>query len=382
MKQATSIVTVDTKQKTTMPTNANIVRPLSFVDFCAGIGGGRCGLETNHLQCVGFCEIDASAETTYRMLYDCPKEKNFGDLTKISPQDLPNFDMLIAGFPCQAFSIMGDRNGFDDQRGQIIYYLANILQTKNTPYFILENVKGILNHNDGKTMQKILAILDNAGYKVFYKLLNSLQFGVPQMRERVYFVGIQKQIAQLIDNNQVSIQNTPLKQNDLATTEHYSPTYSDIFPWHSSTKTTNIADFLVSQNNEISSATTQWLQKYNHNRYNKGRYNFEQIVQKDYTIIDTRQSDLRLYIDKVPTLRAARKGILYTRDNKIRYLTAYEGLLLQGFSPTQAQKIIGKIPESKLLFQIGNAMTIPVIDHICQSLFDYLGIQNQLNTGQ
>ncbi len=138
------------------------------------------------------------AEITYREFFG-DKEINYGNLMKINPKNLPNFDFLIAGFPCQTFSIIGTRCGLDDkERGEIIYGIVNILRAKNIKYFILENVKGLINHNKGKTLKIILKLLEDAGYRVYYKVLNSLDFGVPQMRERIYFVGVQKK---LVDDN-------------------------------------------------------------------------------------------------------------------------------------------------------------------------------------
>ncbi|MEK7072741.1 MAG: DNA (cytosine-5-)-methyltransferase, partial [Patescibacteria group bacterium] len=101
----------------------------------------------------------------------------------------------IAGFPCQTFSVIGQRKGMGDHRGQVIYGLIKIMNAKNLPYFILENVKGLVNHEGGKTLRVILEELDKAGYRVYCKVLNSLNYGVPQMRERIYFVGIRKDLA-------------------------------------------------------------------------------------------------------------------------------------------------------------------------------------------
>src|SRR3989344_2308611 len=109
---------------------------IKFMDFCAGIGGGRLGLENLGLSCVGFSEIDKYAERTYRE-FSGQEEKNRGDLMKITPADLPDFDLMIAGFPCQSFSVIGQRKGMNDHRGQIIYGLIKIMNAKNLPYFIL-----------------------------------------------------------------------------------------------------------------------------------------------------------------------------------------------------------------------------------------------------
>ena len=169
------------------------IKNIKFVDFCAGIGGGRIGLENSGMQCVGFSEINKNAEKTYRLFFG-EEEKNYGDLMKINTDNLPNFDLMIAGFPCQTFSVIGQRKGMCDKRGQIIFGLVKIMKAKNLKYFILENVKGLLNHDSGQSLKTILETLDKAGYKVFWKLISSLHYGVPQMRERIYFVGARKDL--------------------------------------------------------------------------------------------------------------------------------------------------------------------------------------------
>lgn len=163
------------------------------MDFCAGIGAGRLALENNGLQCVGYSEIDVDAIKTYNILHG-DDEQNFGDVMTIDPMNLPKFDILLAGFPCQTFSVLGQRKGFEDHRGQIIYGLLNILQKRKISCFILENVKGLINHAQGKNLDKIVTMLKEAGYTLQYKVLNSIEYGVPQMRERIYFTGIRNDL--------------------------------------------------------------------------------------------------------------------------------------------------------------------------------------------
>ncbi|MBM3252316.1 MAG: DNA (cytosine-5-)-methyltransferase, partial [Candidatus Omnitrophica bacterium] len=169
------------------------IKQLRFIDFCAGIGGGRIGLERLEMRCVGFSEIDRASIKTYREFFG-EDEPNYGNLMKLNPDDLPDFDLMIAGFPCQTFSVIGPRTGMKDHRGLIIFGLIDIMLGKNLKYFILENVKGLLNHGSGESLNVILRELDKAGYKVFWKLVSSLYFGVPQMRERIYFIGIRKDL--------------------------------------------------------------------------------------------------------------------------------------------------------------------------------------------
>lgn len=322
---------------------------MNFIDFCSGIGAGRLGLELLGLTCVAHSEIDADSEYTYKTLYN--DERNLGDLTTLDFNIIPECDILIAGFPCQTFSIVGKREGFDDERGKIIYHLTNILKNKNIPYFIFENVKGLVNHNKGKTFKAILELLNNAGYKVGYKVLNSIDYGVPQLRERIYFVGIRKDL------------------------------YIRPFIFPKPLTPVNIKNFLLTSNNDILNLDNPTFQKYLTNKYNKNRVNINDILTQDYTIIDTRQSDLRIYQDKCPTLRTGRHGILYVKNKKLYKLSGQESLMLQGFPKEFVLKTIN-IPNSKLLSQAGNAMTVNVIRAIGECLLNYIkeNTENEFNS--
>ncbi len=116
----------------------------------------------------------------------------FGDITKIRENEIPEHDILFAGFPCQAFSICGDQKGFEDTRGTLFFDIARILQAKPPKAFVLENVKQLVSHNGGKTLRRILETLENLGYRVYYKIFNALDFGLPQKRERVFIVGFRE----------------------------------------------------------------------------------------------------------------------------------------------------------------------------------------------
>ena len=112
-----------------------------------------------------------------------------GDITKVRTSDLPDFELLVGGFPCQAFSVAGKRGGFNDTRGTLFFEIARILKDKKPPYFLLENVKGLLSHDKGRTFKTILGVLSDLGYIVQWTLLNSADFQVPQRRERVFIEG-------------------------------------------------------------------------------------------------------------------------------------------------------------------------------------------------
>lgn len=137
--------------------------------------------------CIGYSEIDKYAIQVYEKHFK--GHKNYGDATKIKTAELPDFDLLVGGFPCQAFSIAGKRRGFDESRGTLFFEIARILTNKRPKNFLLENVKGLLSHDNGRTFQTIIKILTELGYCVEWQVLNSKDFGVPQNRERVFIIG-------------------------------------------------------------------------------------------------------------------------------------------------------------------------------------------------
>lgn len=137
--------------------------------------------------CVGYSEVDKYAIQIYQKHF--PNHKGYGDATKIDATNLPDFELLVGGFPCQAFSIAGQRRGFDDTRGTLFFEIARILKEKRPRMFLLENVKGLLSHDNGRTFKTIIATLAELGYCVEWQVLNSKDFGVPQNRERVFIVG-------------------------------------------------------------------------------------------------------------------------------------------------------------------------------------------------
>ena len=172
-----------------------------FVDSFSGIGGIRLGLE-NALEklgiaseCVFSCDIDKYANKVYSNQFGNESREIGDDITKIDACDLPDFDILLAGFPCQAFSMMGHRKGFEDTRGTLFFDVARILKEKKPSMFLLENVKGLLSHDKGRTFDVIKDVLTNElGYTIYYKVLNAEDYGSPQHRERIYIVGFREKI--------------------------------------------------------------------------------------------------------------------------------------------------------------------------------------------
>lgn len=162
---------------------------LIFFDLFAGIGGFRLGMTMAGHKCVGWCENDKFAQKAYMTMYNPVGEWFYDDATKLDPRKMPDFDVLCAGFPCQAFSVCGNRKGFQDTRGTLFFDIARIAQEKQPRILFLENVKGLLSHDKGKTFRIILSTLDELGYDAEWQVLDSKNFGVPQNRERVYIIG-------------------------------------------------------------------------------------------------------------------------------------------------------------------------------------------------
>ena len=160
---------------------------MKYISLFAGIGGFDLALDRLGHECVYTNEWDKHAAKVYETKFNRPVDTT--DIRKVSTEEIPEHDLLVGGFPCQAFSIAGKRLGFDDTRGTLFFEIARILKDKQPKYFILENVKGLISHNSGQTFRTIIATIAELGYDCQWNVLNSKNFGVPQNRERIYIVG-------------------------------------------------------------------------------------------------------------------------------------------------------------------------------------------------
>ena len=237
--------------------------------MCSGIGGGRLGLEKAGLKSVGRSDTSRLSDQTYKLMFNVQDEKNFGNLKRIKLDQMPNFDVLIAGFPCQTFSVIGRKAGFTDIRGQIIFHIANILKEKQPACFILENVRGLITHNKGESLKTILEELGHSGYEVTYKVLTSLDYGVPQMRQRVYFVGVNKKLNKKIQD----------------------------FEWPEPVKKPRLKSYLI-DDHLADDERLEILGYYLNNPENHGKFGVEDLQKMEGKILDTRMSDLRIYEEK------------------------------------------------------------------------------------
>jgi len=169
---------------------------LTFIDLFAGIGGFRLALDSFGAKCVFTSEWDKDAQKVYKENF---KDEVAGDITKIKEEDVPKHDILCAGFPCQAFSISGKQQGFDDARGTLFFDVARIVKYHQPKILLLENVKNFETHDHGKTLQTVKQILEektllNLGYSIFYQVLNASNYGIPQKRQRIYILGFRNDL--------------------------------------------------------------------------------------------------------------------------------------------------------------------------------------------
>lgn len=167
---------------------------MKFLDLFAGIGGFRLGLEQAGHECVGFCEIDKFARKSYKAIHNTEGEREYHDITTVSNEEWKTLrgtvELICGGFPCQAFSIAGKRKGFlDETRGTLFFEIARAAEQIKPRTLFLENVRGLLSHDKGRTFRTILSTLDELGYDAEWQILNSKNFGVPQNRERVFIIG-------------------------------------------------------------------------------------------------------------------------------------------------------------------------------------------------
>lgn len=172
---------------------------LTFADLFAGIGGFHQAMHAEGIECVFVSEWDHHARATYEANYadiapavfGCDRESRFvGDITKVTAADMPDFDILTGGFPCQPFSLAGKRKGFGETRGTLFFDVARIIDEKRPSAFILENVRGLLSHDDGRTFATIKKVItEDLGYSLHWKVLKGSEYGVPQLRPRLYMVG-------------------------------------------------------------------------------------------------------------------------------------------------------------------------------------------------
>ncbi len=330
----------------------------TFIDLFAGIGGFRMAFQNLGGQCVFSSEWDAQAQKTYFANYG---EVPFGDITsEQTKQYIPdNFDILCAGFPCQAFSLAGKRLGFEETRGTLFFDVAEILRRKQPKAFFLENVKGLAIHDKGKTLKTILNTLDEIGYTVVPpQIVNAMYFGVPQHRERIYIVGFRKDLDikpedfTYPEQKEVTKHFIDIREKDPVPSKYYlSTTYVDTLIRHKERHESkgNGFGYAIVGDNEVSNAIVV------------GGMGRERNI-----VIDTRQTDL------TPTTRI--KGE-YNKDGW-RRMTPREWGALQGYPvyDNGDGSPVFQIPvaDASAYKQFGNSVAVPAIQATAQQLLQVL----------
>ncbi|MDA1917811.1 DNA cytosine methyltransferase [Bacillus cereus group sp. BcHK140] len=315
------------------------------IDLFAGIGGIRLGFEmTNRIQNILSVEMDKYACQTY--------EENFGDnplgdVTNIEEATIEDFDILLAGFPCQAFSIAGKRMGFEDTRGTLFFDVARIIKHKRPKAFLLENVKGLVNHKSGKTLETILNVLENdLNYNVSVKVLNAKDYGLPQNRERIYIVGF--------DNENIDFK----------------------FPTYTGPKKVLkdiLAEQEVSSKYYLSNTYLETLKAHKNRHENKGNGFGYQIL--DYEgisnaiLVGGMGRERNLIIDKRLTDFTPKTKIKGEINKEyVRSLTPREWARLQGFPDT----FNIPVSDTQAYKQFGNSVAVNVIYHLAKEIITTL----------
>ena len=320
-----------------------------FIDLFAGIGGFHYAMQSFGAECVLASEIDIKASKQYFINHGLLPE---GDILDLATEIIPSYDMLCAGFPCQPFSVSGKQKGFNDSRGSLFFELIRIIQETKPKIILLENVKNIVKHNNGETMQQILKELESCNYKVFHNTINTSNFGLPQNRERTYFVAFNKDV-------------------------YPNPSFS--FP-----------DF------RIQSSLKDYLEK---NPPHAKYIEREDITYNQSVIngIDNRLANRPLQIGKVSkgrqgeriyhisghaiTLSASGGGIgaktgIYMIDNKLRKLTGRECARIQGFP----EEYILPSSELEAHKQFGNSISVNTVQYIIQEISNTIALNERTPT--
>ncbi len=364
-------------------------KTLKFFDTFSGIGGFKIALERLGFESIGFCDNDKYATQLYSEYFDTTNEVYYDDIRNIKTNELPDFDIFCGGFPCQSFSIAGKRRGFDDIRGTLFFEVARILRDKKPKYFLLENVKGLLNHDSGRTFTTIIEILSDLGYQVQWQLLNSKFFGVPQNRERVYIVGclgsecVGKVFPLTGSNNENigKIRKHPLtKKKASQGSRFYKPD--------------GISACLIASSGDGSKSGYYCINKPRFDKYKQSDIVETLKVGGDTPLMKVRNGTKQGYDEArlgdginlaFPNSKTRRgrvgKGCSQTLDTncnmgtiddyRIRKLTPLECFRLQGFPDDIVEKAraIG-ISDSQLYKMAGNAVTVNVAYAVAQKIFE------------
>ena len=383
---------------------------MKFLDLFAGIGGFRLGMESAGHECIGFCEIDKFARASYKAIHNTKGEIELHDITAVSDEfvrGIGSVDIICGGFPCQAFSIAGNRRGFEDTRGTLFFEIARFASILRPKYLFLENVKGLLNHQKGDTFETMLRALDELGYDVEWQVLNSKNFGVPQNRERVFIIGHlrgerTRRIFPISGENAKS--DTKSKIKIIGNTKNHDCTgvgiRSLVYDSEGLMATLTATDYKGPKQVAIPVLTPNRVEKRQNGRRFKtnGEPMFTLTAQDQHGILlqdkklKIREATTKGYTEAgigdsvnianinsktkrgrvgnqiANTLLASEQQGVVGSDYRIRRLTPRECWRLQGFPDSAFDKAQAVTSNSQLYKQAGNSVTVNVIAEIAKRL--------------
>jgi len=311
----------------------------TMIDLFSGIGGTRLGFQlTGDVRNVFSCEWDKFSQKTYRTNFgEIPK----GDITKIDEYSIPDHDILVAGFPCQAFSQAGKKKGFEDTRGTLFFDVARILKAKRPKMFLLENVKNLKTHDKGRTYNTIISTLEHLNYEVKSTLFKARDFGVPQNRERIYIIGF--------DKNTISHPNL----------------FEFPIPPKLKTRVGDILETNVEEKYTISDTLWEGHKRRKREHIEKGNgFGFSLFNSNS---IYTNTLSARYYKDGSEIL-------IEQKGKNPRKLTPREAARLQGFP----EEFIIPVSDTQAYKQFGNSVCVPVVNAIADRMIQFLTSDNHL----
>jgi DNA (cytosine-5)-methyltransferase 1 len=314
-----------------------------FIDLFAGIGGFRLGFESLDFECVFSSEIDEHAKEVYKLNFgDTP----FGDITKIDENQIPNHNVLVAGFPCQPFSIAGEKKGFCDTRGTMFFEIERIIKGKKPKAVVLENVKHFKNHDKGNTLKTVILSLENLGYTVSWQVLNAKDFGVAQNRERTIIIaslnGIKFDFSKLKKQKPIFIKDILEKNGDFEYLKENEYTIID------NPKVQKSGLIFVGYRNK----------KIRTKGIKENTINLSRVHKQPNRIYDSNGTH--------PTLSSQESSGRYFiyHNNRVRKLTLKECFRLMGFPDNF--KLFGS--KAKLYNRIGNSIVVPLVKKIAKEI--------------
>ena len=350
---------------------------IKYLDMFAGIGGFRSGLQNvgDFFVPVGWCEIDKYAQRAYRALYETGGEYFCDDATRINTDELPAIDLITAGFPCQPFSVSGRRLGFADTRGTLFHEIVRVAEAKRPAYLLLENVPGLLNHEQGETFRTILTAIHELGYSLEWCVLNSANFGVPQQRKRVYIVGYL--------DSRLSGKIFPLSAGYGATPQQLIPGGQGQRVY--STAGTSVC--LASEGGGWGAKTGLYFVDMNADP--KVTHKARCITaRQDSGVSNRRGEHSAVLITGAKTVDKTNPQMVLTAKDadgieycgRVRRLTPHECFRLQGFTDEQFEKLLwADIPEAQLYKMAGNSVTTNVVTAVAKKLIEEIEKMEVIN---